>query len=214
MTAFIGLAAFFAFFVFVVLFIVALIKKVPKKKFGIGMLVCLILFFGAAGADSSEENTEQGASQRMTVSEQSPDPEIEKPTATPKSTAAPTPTASPTPIPESIPSPTPAPTPTPTPKLTPTPAPTPEPTPEPTPAPATESRPATPQAGGESNFNTYDNTSQQQTEDTWVLNTSSMKIHYPSCSAVKKIAPQNYSTSSLSESELISQGYTTCGICH
>ncbi len=63
------------------------------------------------------------------------------------------------------------------------------------------------------NFNTYDNAEQQQTTATYVLNTSSHKIHYPSCSSVKKIAPHNYSTSSLSLEELKSQGYSTCGIC-
>lgn len=74
--------------------------------------------------------------------------------------------------------------------------------------------PDIPSGNDGSNFNTYDNAAQQQTSQTWVLNTSSMKIHYPSCNQVKKIAPQNYSTSNLSESELIAQGYTTCGACH
>lgn len=64
-----------------------------------------------------------------------------------------------------------------------------------------------------SNFNTYDNESQQKTEDTYVLNTSRMKIHHPSCGSVKQIAPQNYATSSSSIDELKSQGYSTCGNC-
>lgn len=64
-----------------------------------------------------------------------------------------------------------------------------------------------------SNFNTYDNQSQQQTSDTYVLNTSTHKIHYPHCSSVPKIAPQNYATSNSSVDELKSQGYTTCGKC-
>ncbi len=72
---------------------------------------------------------------------------------------------------------------------------------------------ATASSGGDSNFNTYDNASQQQTEATYVLNTSTKKIHHPSCSSVKKIAPQNYSTSNSSVDELISQGYSTCGNC-
>ncbi len=63
------------------------------------------------------------------------------------------------------------------------------------------------------NFNTYDNPDQQQTADAYVLNTSSHKIHYPNCSSVAKIAPKNYSTSNASLEELMSQGYTTCGIC-
>ncbi len=69
-------------------------------------------------------------------------------------------------------------------------------------------------SGNASNFDTYDNAEQQQTTDKWVLNTKSKKIHYRSCNDVKKIAPQNYSTSNSEESELISQGYTTCGHCH
>lgn len=79
-------------------------------------------------------------------------------------------------------------------------------------APAPSSTPI--ESGNSDNFNTYDNANQQQTSQTWVLNTSSMKIHYPSCSQVKKIAPQNYSTSDLSENELLAQGYTTCSVCH
>lgn len=69
-------------------------------------------------------------------------------------------------------------------------------------------------SGSANNFNTYDNDEQKNTTESWVLNTSTMKIHYPSCSQVSKIAPQNYSTSSLSESELKEKGYTTCGVCH
>ena len=67
--------------------------------------------------------------------------------------------------------------------------------------------------GDGSNFNTYNNEQQQQTSDTYVLNTSSHKVHYPSCASVKKIAPQNHATSSQSLDELLAQGYTTCGNC-
>lgn len=65
----------------------------------------------------------------------------------------------------------------------------------------------------ENNFNTYDNPEQHNTADTYVLNTSTKKIHYPSCSSVEKISPQNYSTSSLSVEELESQGYAKCKRC-
>ena len=68
-------------------------------------------------------------------------------------------------------------------------------------------------SGNGDNFNTYDNVEQQKTSDTFVLNTGRHKIHYPSCRDVPKIAPQNYSTSSLSLDELKAQGYTTCGHC-
>lgn len=68
-------------------------------------------------------------------------------------------------------------------------------------------------SGNADNFNTYNNTEQQQTFDPFVLNTSTHKIHYPGCRDVPKIAPQNYSTSSQSLDELKAQGYTTCGHC-
>lgn len=103
---------------------------------------------------------------------------------------------------------------------------TPEPTPTSAPSPTTEPT-RTPDmgnkedngdsensgSGDKSNFDTYDNIEQQTTEDTWVLNTSSMKIHCPSCKSVPKIAPKNYSTSSESLDDLKAKGYTTCGIC-
>lgn len=65
------------------------------------------------------------------------------------------------------------------------------------------------------NFNIYYTPDQQQTTNNYVLNTNPdrMKIHYPSCNDVLKIAPENYSTSNLSVSELESQGYTKCGHC-
>lgn len=69
-------------------------------------------------------------------------------------------------------------------------------------------------SGDGSNFNTYDNAQQQNTSSSYVLNTSTMKFHRPSCSSVKKIAPQNYSTSNNSREELISQGYSPCGKCN
>lgn len=115
----------------------------------------------------------------------------------PSPTLTPTPTLIPTPKPTSTP------TPEPTPTLEPTFTPTPEPTPTPT---------SKPEDKG-SNFNTYDNEEQQNTKMEYVLNTSSKKIHYPTCRSVKKIAPKNYSTSNLSIAELEKKGYSKCGIC-
>lgn len=109
--------------------------------------------------------------------------------------------------PESSPSPTPDPT------STPAPAPTPSPTPEPSNTEDEISNNDNTGGGGNSNFNTYDNPDQQQTSQTYVLNTSSMKFHRPRCRVVKKIAPQNYSTSNLTRDELIAIGYDSCGIC-
>lgn len=72
---------------------------------------------------------------------------------------------------------------------------------------------ATGSNGGGYNFDTYYIPENQQTTDTWVLNTSTMKIHYPNCKYVVKISPENYATSSLSVAELQVMGYTTCGHC-
>lgn len=68
--------------------------------------------------------------------------------------------------------------------------------------------------GNANNFNAHNNPDQQNTTDQWVLNTSTKKIHYPKCRDVPKIAEKNYATSNSSESDLIAQGYSTCGHCH
>lgn len=67
--------------------------------------------------------------------------------------------------------------------------------------------------GSEANFNKYDIEEQQNTTDQFVLNTKTLKIHYPKCDDVKKIKPENYATSNSSKEELISQGYSLCGHC-
>ncbi|MBR1931309.1 MAG: hypothetical protein IJ833_07565 [Lachnospiraceae bacterium] len=61
------------------------------------------------------------------------------------------------------------------------------------------------------NFDAYYTPEQQQTEDTYVLNTNTMKIHHPYCKSVSKIKPENYATTNLSIAELEAQGYTKCG---
>ena len=48
---------------------------------------------------------------------------------------------------------------------------------------------------------------------TYILNTSSKKIHYPSCSSANKILDKNRGEHTGDYTELLSQGYTTCGIC-
>lgn len=68
-------------------------------------------------------------------------------------------------------------------------------------------------SGNGNNFNTYDNQAQQETSASYVLNTSTHKFHNPSCRSVPKIAPKNYETSNSSRDSLISQGYSSCGIC-
>ena len=69
-------------------------------------------------------------------------------------------------------------------------------------------------SGGGNNFNAHNNESQQQTTASYVLNTSTMKFHRPSCRDVPKIASQNYATSSQSRADLISRGYSPCGHCN
>lgn len=160
------------------------------------------------------------------------------PTVQPTEKTMPEPTKSPTP--KATASPTPQPTEAPRPTETPTPQPTVAPHPTETPVPQIENPPepqiiteSTPQpvsepdsqsvvatsndslgsGSGENNFDTYNNQSQQQTTDTYVLNTSSKRIHHPNCSSVPKIAPQNYATSNASLEELEAQDYKPCGNC-
>lgn len=100
--------------------------------------------------------------------------------------------------------------PTPIPTATPTPVPTATPTPVPTATPENNSSSST---TANNNFDTYNNPQQQQTSDTYVLNTRTMRIHYPHCSSVKKIAPDNYATSSETLEALKAKDYKPCGIC-
>ena len=79
---------------------------------------------------------------------------------------------------------------------------------------AGDSNDASGQGGDGSNFNTYNNPEQQNTEATYVLNTSSKKFHYPHCSSVATMSPANYATSSASRDEIIAQGYEPCKNCN
>lgn len=227
--ALIGLLSTAGIVWFLILLIIRAIRHRPKKKPVIGLIICCVLFSVAVNAtsDTGEKSGVSHAPSRATLSDSRPTEAMTEtpgsskatPTQTPEPSEAPTPEFVPEPTPESIPEPAPTPEPSEAPNPESVPEPTPESIPEPAPTlapvqePATETPPPS-SGGGGSNFDTYDNPEQQKTEATWVINTSSMKIHYPSCSDVKKIAPQNYSTSNLTESELIAQGYTTCGRCH
>ncbi len=62
-------------------------------------------------------------------------------------------------------------------------------------------------------FDTYNIPEQQNTTETYVLNTNTLKVHHPTCNDVKKIKPENYSTSSESTQTLTSKGYSLCGHC-
>ena len=47
----------------------------------------------------------------------------------------------------------------------------------------------------------------------YVLNTSSMKFHLPTCSGVESMSPSNRQDYTGSRQDLIDQGYSPCGIC-
>ena len=48
---------------------------------------------------------------------------------------------------------------------------------------------------------------------TFILNTSTHKIHYPGCSSVKKMKESNKQEYNGNVGDLLNQGYTTCGNC-
>lgn len=55
--------------------------------------------------------------------------------------------------------------------------------------------------------------SSSQQESTYILNTSSQKIHKPDCTYAKNIAEHNRQEYTGSMDELLAQGYTACGTC-
>ncbi len=48
----------------------------------------------------------------------------------------------------------------------------------------------------------------------YILNTNTMKFHYPSCSSVGKIKSQNRAEFTGTREEIVSRGYSACGNCH
>ena len=64
---------------------------------------------------------------------------------------------------------------------------------------------STPQSGAQS--------TQDDQQETYVLNTSSGKFHLPSCSSVEKMDPANRQDYTGSREDLIAQGYSPCGSC-
>ena len=102
------------------------------------------------------------------------------------------PTAVPTVTPTSSPAPTSTPTQVPTEEPTATPTATPSPTPTAKPT-------ATPTRDPNRDY---------------VLNTSTMKFHYPSCNSVDDIKPANKQEYYGTRDDLIKNGYAPCGRCH
>lgn len=50
-------------------------------------------------------------------------------------------------------------------------------------------------------------------ESHYVLNTSSMKFHLPTCSGVESMSPSNRQDYTGTRQALLEQGYTPCGTC-
>ncbi len=55
---------------------------------------------------------------------------------------------------------------------------------------------------------------QSNTEQVYVLNTNTMKMHLPSCSSVQDMKPQNREETTLSREELVERGYQACKLCN
>lgn len=214
MYAIIGLAGFFGLLVFLIQLIIHAVKKTPMKSDKAGMLLCVVLF--GAGVAMTPESTERDNTRQASDKSgesvmqvdvpnkpntlKTPEPPVDQSTdksisisdvSEPQELEVSNPAQPLSPDPQSDPQET-KPQ-----KLRPTP----------------DSKPSGGGNGNADNFNTYDNSAQQDTEDKWVLNTNTMKIHYPSCNEVKKIAPKNYSTSNEDKDSLIARGYSMCGRC-
>ena len=58
-----------------------------------------------------------------------------------------------------------------------------------------------------------DDTGDNETKITYILNTSTKKFHYPNCASAKKIADKNRAETTKSREELIAEGYSPCGNC-
>ena len=53
-----------------------------------------------------------------------------------------------------------------------------------------------------------------KTERDYILNTNSKKFHYPTCHSAEKISDKNRKDYHGTRDDLISQGYSACGICN
>lgn len=163
---------------------------------------CISQAMGDISLEKSSSHTSYTA--RQEKPSPSPTPE---PTPEPSSSATKAPTSPPAQVPASTPAPQE------TPSLE-TPQPTKKPVSGNSAADGTPSQHPAGHTGNGNNFDTYDNPDQQQTSANYVLNTSSMKFHYPTCSSVKKIAPQNYADFTGTRDEAIAAGYSPCGKCN
>lgn len=71
------------------------------------------------------------------------------------------------------------------------------------------------EAKGDEKDSSMTGTSERETADfTYILNTSSHKIHKPDCEAVGKMAEHNKEYTTKNKEELIREGYAPCGLCN
>lgn len=194
-------------------------KKNNSGKIAVAVLIGGVLLSGIVSSFAPDDASETSTADAI-IAEATPDPGSRltptidptetlslEPTTAPTPEPSPEPTAAPTPEPTAAPTPEPTATPTHEPSPGPTAAPTPEPAPEPTAAPTPEPAPVTdPEPAANIDRN---NTN----EITYVLNTSTHKIHHPNCKSVAKIKAENYATTNKSVDELLGEGYTKCGNC-
>lgn len=68
-------------------------------------------------------------------------------------------------------------------------------------------------SAGQETMDKEANESQSDSEQEYVLNTKSMKFHNPDCSSVEDMADANKKEVSANRDDLISEGYSPCGIC-
>lgn len=54
----------------------------------------------------------------------------------------------------------------------------------------------------------------EKSSTNYVLNTNTMKFHYPSCSSVGQIKPENKEYFNGNREDIINQGFSPCGRCH
>ena len=174
------------------------------KKAILPVLLCLLLFALLAacasvpgGRESASAPPSDSLPERSAVilPDLLPDPE-----PTPVPTAEPTPTL--TPEPSQAPAPTAAPEPEPSPTPDPTPEPTPEPAPEPTPEPEPN--------GGDGDRSAPDALSPVRD---YVLNTNTLKFHYPDCRSVDQMKEENKAVFTGSREEILDMGYVPCKNC-
>ena len=68
--------------------------------------------------------------------------------------------------------------------------------------------------GGNNNFNSSDVSGTTDMSADYILNTNTMKFHYPSCSSVKRMSDKNKQSFHGTRDEVIAMGYDPCGNCN